>query len=78
MSLSPQCAAVLNHIKKAGSITGVEAEQVHRIRHLPSRVFELKRAGYNIKAETHKDVVGQRYVRYSLMGQPKSARQERS
>jgi hypothetical protein len=70
--MSPQCQTVLDHIKRAGSITGVEAETCHKIRHLPSRIFEIKKSlrkgGQTIVAETKHDVTGQRYVRYSLAG----------
>lgn len=70
--MSPQCTTVLNHLRKTGSITGVEAESVHRIRHLPSRIFELNRQRdekgrrISIDPTTQHDVTGQRYVRYFL------------
>jgi hypothetical protein len=66
MSLSPQQYIVVHHLNATGSITGVEAESIHKIRHLPSRIFELKAKGYPIAAHTHHDVTGQRYVRYSM------------
>jgi len=66
-NLSPQCQTVLKHLTAAGSITGVEAESCHKIRHLPSRIFEMKRSGYDIRSAVHHDCTGQRYVRYSLV-----------
>jgi hypothetical protein len=65
--MSPQTATVLNHLTKNGSISPVEAAAVHRIRHLPARIHELKhKFGRKIVAEQRKDATGQRYVRYRL------------
>lgn len=63
--MTPQANTVLRHIRSQGSITGVEAEQVHLVRHLPSRIFEIKKSGVSIKAERKMDLNGQRYARYS-------------
>ena len=69
--MTPQCTTVLNHLKSAGSITGVEAEAVHRVRHLPRRIADLKAAGYAIVSATRRDATGQRYARYTLAGDAK-------
>lgn len=66
--MSPQTRIVLSHLERNGSISPVEAAAVHRIRHLPARIFELRRAGMNIASEPRKDATGQRYVRYRLEG----------
>lgn len=66
MPLSRQCQTVLDHLRRVGSITPVEAQVVHRIRSLPRRVLDLKRAGYAIKSVRAQDITGQRYVRYVL------------
>lgn len=66
MKLSPQSQTVLAHLVKAGSISGVEAAAVHRVRHLPRRIADLRDAGYQITPERKKDAVGQAYVRYHL------------
>lgn len=58
---------VLNHLRRAGSITRVEAEALYRIRHLPTRIFNLKKSGVDILSTTKKDVTGQRYTRYTLV-----------
>jgi hypothetical protein len=64
--LSPQCDTVLRHLLRAGSITGVEAASVHRIRALPRRIADHREAGYVVRREQRQDVTGQRYVRYFL------------
>ena len=64
--LTPQADAVLNHLIAAGSVTAVEAAAVLRVRHLPARIFELSKAGYEITRTRRKDSTGQRYVRYGL------------
>lgn len=57
---------VLDHLKAEGSISGVEAEALYKIRHLPSKVFALRAQGYEITSQFCKDHCGQRYVRYRL------------
>jgi hypothetical protein len=66
MPLSRQCQTVLDHLRRVGSITPVEAQVVHRIRSLPRRILDLKDAGYDIKSVRAQDITGQRYVRYVL------------
>lgn len=68
MPLSPQCKTVLEHLQSEGSITGAEAATVHRIRHLPRRIADLKDAGWSIHTDLKEDVTGQRYARYVLLG----------
>lgn len=57
---------VLNHLIDVGSITFVEANDLYRIRSLPRRIADLRANGFQITSEWKKDVLGQRYVRYSL------------
>lgn len=64
--MSPQATRVLEHLQRAGSITAVEAQAVHRIRSVSRRITEIARAGYRIKKVHKKDVLGQRYCRYHL------------
>lgn len=72
-NLSPQCGVLLNHLKRAGSITGVEAAAVYRMRALPRRIADLKSAGVSIRKVQTKDLTGQRYVRYFLAAGTPSA-----
>jgi hypothetical protein len=67
LNLSPQAQIVRTHLLKAGSITNVEANAVHRIRSLSRRISELAQAGYKIDKQRKKDLTGQRYVRYSFV-----------
>ncbi len=55
---------VINHLQSTGSISGVEAETLFKIRHLPKRISNLKTRGWVIVSEHKKDSTGQRYVRY--------------
>ena len=64
--MTPQAQTVLTHLPNHGPITGVEAEAVYRIRHLPRRIADLKDAGFNIITELRRDPTGQRYARYAL------------
>ena len=64
--MSPQCQIVLDHLKAEGSISGVEAAAVHKVRHLPRRIADLRGMGFDIVSTTKTDTTGQRYVRYEF------------
>ena len=66
--MTPQAQQVLTHLTNHGQLTGVEAEAVYRIRHLPRRVADLRDAGFSIKSNRKQDPTGQRYVAYELVG----------
>ena len=67
MKTSPITQTLLKHLKRAGSITQVEAQAMYRIRHLPSQIKALKFEGHNIESEWKTDPINkQRYVRYHL------------
>ena len=44
---------ILDYIRKHGSITQKQADTI-AVRRLPSRIFDLRRLGYNIVSETVK------------------------
>lgn len=46
--LSKQCEAILSHLMQFGSITTWEAIQQYGITRLSGRIFDLRKAGYNI------------------------------
>lgn len=69
-----QLALLLEHFEQEPTITGVEAEAIFKIRHLPSKIFYLKQAGHNIRSETKRDTTGQRYVRYRYLGKKKTSK----
>ena len=65
---------VVNHLRKVGDISGVEAADLYRVRDLPKRMSEilgedLLRAGETIVKDRKRDNVGGRYMRYSLVSQ---------
>ena len=66
-TLSPQCRKLVDHLRDKGSISGMEAWAVYRIRALPRRVADLKAVGYVFLTEWKRDPTGQRYVRYTLL-----------
>lgn len=61
-----QESIVLSHLLERGSITGVEADAVYKIRWLPTRIKALRDEGYEILSTWKKDGAGQKYVRYTL------------
>lgn len=74
-TLSPQGKAVLIHMTSTGSISGLEASSIHRVRSLPRRILDieakLKETGldqrFQIQRVRKKDVLKQRYTRYHLV-----------
>ncbi|MGN6552103.1 MAG: helix-turn-helix domain-containing protein [Pararhizobium sp.] len=63
---APQTRAVLDMLKRKGSMTSIEAGGVLRVRSLSKRITELRRLGWPIIRELKKDPTGQRYARYHL------------
>ena len=59
---------VLKHLKTVGSITGIEASAIYKIRSLPRRISTLKVQGHYIESIAKRDITGQRYVRYEYLG----------
>ena len=57
---------IYDHLKKAGSISFLEAWTLYSVRSLPRRIADLREQGIEIISEQRKDLTGQRYVRYSL------------
>lgn len=58
---------ILNHLKAEGSISGVEAMALYKVRSLPRRIATLRSWGHDIKSICCEDNCGQRYVRYRLI-----------
>lgn len=59
---------VETHLRFKGSITGVEAATLYKVRSLPRRIATLRQRGFYIESERHVDMTGQRYVRYQYRG----------
>lgn len=47
-----QCDRIIRHLKDFGSITSREADKEYGIMRLASRINDLRKAGYEITAET--------------------------
>jgi len=61
-----QNTAVLNHMKKDGNITAIEALNLYGCFRLAARIYELKKEGFEIVAE-QVDIGDNRSIaRYSL------------
>ena len=58
---------ILDHLKTVGSISGLEAVDLYRVRSLPRRIADLRALGHNVLSEWRRDRLGQRYTRYSLV-----------
>ena len=63
---SRQETYVLDHLRKVGTISGREAEDIYRIRDLPKRISVLRQEGVEIDVVLKTDTLGQRYARYAL------------
>lgn len=61
---------ILNHLRECGSITPLDALKEYGCMRLGARIYDLKRAGYQIESriESRKNRNGERvtYARYSL------------
>lgn len=70
MSKTTQNAYLLNHLRKADSITLREAMIEYGISSPSKRISELKRDGHNILDYWRKNpATGQRYKRYKLISE---------
>ena len=58
---------ILDHLQKTGSISWVEANDLYRVRSLTRRIADLREAGHQIVSEWRRDLLGQKYTRYSLV-----------
>ena len=57
---------ILDHLRKKGSISFLEAWTLYTVRSLPRRIKDLREQGYDIISDRRKDLNGQRYVRYNM------------
>lgn len=81
-TLAPQTAEVLRHLKNVGDISGVEAQAMYKVRSLTKRISEinavlyyntLEGSDYPVEAQWNRDTTGQRYKRYVLPQNLRSA-----
>lgn len=66
MSRVTKTSQVLNHLKRYGSITSLEAIEMYGATRLSAIIFELRKHGYNIK--TMRMEFTDRYGNYSTYG----------
>lgn len=65
---------ILDHLKKVGNVTALEAQGMYKCRSLSRRITTLKRQGHLIRSVAKIDATGQRYVRYHYVGPTDGAR----
>lgn len=57
---------IIDHMLDKGSISGMEADHLYKVKDLPRRIYTLRNEGWKIASIRLKDNCGQRYVRYVL------------
>lgn len=55
------------HLIEVGSITGVEAHTIYKVRCITSNIKRLRDGGMRLHTEFKKDISGQRYARYHCL-----------
>lgn len=65
----PQTELLLRHFKSHQSISPLEAQSSYRIKSLARRINDLEAKGHVFRREQRHDGAGQRYVRYTYLGQ---------
>ncbi|MCL8384141.1 MULTISPECIES: helix-turn-helix domain-containing protein [Xanthobacter] len=63
-----QTQLLLDHFRVKGSISGIEAQALYRIRSLSRRINDLEARGYIFARSEEKDPTEQRYTRYHFIG----------
>lgn len=71
-TFAPQTTTILRHLLRVGEISGVEAQALYRARSLTKRISEINEV-FQVDSEFRKDATGQRYVRYSMPNNVRSA-----
>jgi len=61
-----QEAAILQHMKAHGSITGLQALRHYDCFRLPARIYDLRNKGHRIEAQRWKTRSGKTVARYWL------------
>jgi hypothetical protein len=69
LQLKPQTRTVLAHLESGDSISPLEAWAVYGISRLAARIYDLRKAGYEIERELRRDKAGHPYARYFMKGE---------
>ena len=72
--MKTQVEKLRTYLDRYPYITPLVAKQVLGIERLASRIYDLKRLGYEIDKETCRDMSGKRYTRYLRNGKQKRRR----
>lgn len=67
-TMGGQARQALNHMRKHGNITRLEAMMYYRISDLPSVILDLRTLGYLIETRMETDHFRAKYARYYLIG----------
>ena len=65
-SSASQCALIKKYLEAGNKLTPLEALKLFGCMRLPSRIYDLKRRGMNIKKEMIVVSTGKRVAQYSL------------
>jgi hypothetical protein len=66
LRLKPQTKTVLRHLKNHDHISPMKALGVYGISRLAACIYEIRKAGYDIRADFARDEAGHKYTKYSL------------
>ena len=61
-----QKSLILNHMRKHGSITQLQALELYRVHRLASRIYDLRLDGHKLRANNLTDATGRTYTSYAL------------
>jgi hypothetical protein len=61
---------ILDHLRRFGSITAMQAIDMYKILRLAARIADLRYEGFDIRAEWVTNKKGKRWVRYILKVTP--------
>ena len=61
-----QCAKILKHLNRWGSISAITAINKYRCYRLGARIYNLKREGFNIETHIVETTKGKRFAVYYL------------
>jgi hypothetical protein len=66
LRLTPQAKTILRHLKQHDHISNMKALAVYGVSRLAACIYEIRKAGYEVTAETKRDDVGHKYTKYRL------------
>ena len=64
-----QCATLLSHLKKHGSIEPLDSLQLYGIYRLSARILDLRQSGHRIDTIKETARNGKKYARYIYRGE---------